>query len=97
MVFTAYVRKPDNRDVAPVDWPIDAPEPDESGRTLLHLTTAMAVAYEQAGYAIWCPTCHDTPDWCPEARAARADALRRHGPQALPRTAVLHLAPTRTW
>jgi hypothetical protein len=97
MIFTAYVRKPDTRHVAPVDWPLDAPEPDKTGRTLLHLTTAMAVAYEEAGYAIWCPTCLDTPDWCPDARRARAHALRHHGPEALPRAAALRLAPARAW
>ncbi len=97
MAFTAYVRRPDTRRVAAVDWPLDAPEPDGHGRILLHLTTAMAVAFEEAGYAIWCPTCNDTPDWCPDAQQARAEALRRYGPQALPRTATLRLAPTRTW
>jgi hypothetical protein len=97
VVFTAYVRQPDTRQTRPVDWPLDAPAPDATGRALLHLTTAMAVTYEKAGYAIWCPTCHDTPDWCPEARRARAHALRLHGLEALPRAAGLRLAPARTW
>ena len=97
MIFTAYVRPSDTRHTGPVDWPLDAPEPDATGRTLLYLTTAMAVTYEEAGYAIWCPTCHDTPDWCPEARRARAHALRRHGLRALPSTARLRLASTRRW